>query len=543
MEYAPYDLFSVVMSQKMCRPEIYCVFRQICEGVDYLHSIGLAHRDLKLDNCVMTTSNVVKLIDFGTATVFHYPGKKLTKASGIVGSDPYLAPEVLADETYDPRKTDVWSVAIIFMCMILRRFPWTIPDPKTDPSFRAFVAAHPDLAAGPRTRPPSPKKTPAPAVGTLEVPELMNRTRQISVGTVDSSATRKSGSSADSELSHGADMVSMNTDVSSSFSRSSSSDDVDRSSSITGSTTPPNVSCDAASTKETREDEFRRNLLQTDGMANSTVTLPAFVNGHPDAATNGVSLHLRHVDSPEDLDASVQKFARPGTSTESLPTTASAHPLLEAHLQSRPPAISMASAPPLSAQFAQDTEPTPPEPATKISAPPVTPRNRSATFNGPLTPSLGTGKSPELVIDSSALELPEPKKSTRRRRADSGASVATFYHNAGADSVFRLLPRETRSALRRMMHLDPAQRCTLTDLLKGRGKLPDLLCGCKNHAGSIKGVDTPPSFECEDHRFGEEDDGDEWLKNVECCSIPGTVPNHVHTKIAIDEKQHKKRFF
>jgi len=540
MEYAPYDLFSVVMSQKMCRPEIYCVFRQICEGVDYLHSIGLAHRDLKLDNCVMTTSNVVKLIDFGTATVFHYPGKKLTKASGIVGSDPYLAPEVLSDETYDPRKTDVWSVAIIFMCMILRRFPWTIPDPKTDPSFRAFVAAHPDLAAGPRTRPPSPKKTPAPAVGTLEVPELMNRTRQISVGTVDSSATRKSGSSVDSELSHGADMVSMNTDVSSSFSRTSSSDDVDRSSSITGSTTPPNVSCDAASTKETREDEFRRNLLQTEGMANSTVTLPAFVNGHPDAATNGVSLHLRHVDSPEDLDASVQKFARPGTSTESLPTTVLANPLLEEHPRSRPPPISMASAPPLSAH---DNGPTPTESATKTSAPPVTPRNRSATFNGPLTPPIDTRKCPEPVVDSSALELPEPKKSTRRRRADSGASVATFYHNAGADSVFRLLPRETRGALRRMMHLDPAQRCTLTDLLKGRGKLPDLLCGCKNHAGSIKGVDTPPLFECEDHRFGEEDDGDEWLKSVECCSIPGTVATHVHTKIAIDEKQHKKRFF
>ena len=69
MEYAPYDLFSVVMSGKMTRPEIYCVFRQICDGVEYLHSLGLAHRDLKLDNCVMTTDNVVKLIDFGTGLV------------------------------------------------------------------------------------------------------------------------------------------------------------------------------------------------------------------------------------------------------------------------------------------------------------------------------------------------------------------------------------------------------------------------------------------------------------------------------------------
>jgi len=544
MEYAPYDLFSVVMSQKMCRPEIYCVFRQICEGVDYLHSIGLAHRDLKLDNCVMTTTNVVKLIDFGTAAVFHYPGKKLTKASGIVGSDPYLAPEVLTDETYDPRKTDVWSVAIIFMCMILRRFPWTIPDPKTDPSFKAFIATHPDLAAKPRTRPPSPKKTHAPPVGTLEVPELMNRTRQISVGTVDSSGTRKSGNSTDSELSHGADIISMNTDVSSSFSRSSSNDDVDRSSSITGSTTPPNLPSDAASTKETREDEFRRNLLQTEGVAKSTMTLPALMKDHPDATaaarqvTNGISLQLRQTESPE--DASVQKFARPGTSTESLPTTALASPLLQARFPNRPPPIPMISAPMLSAQDNEST----PTAATKLSVPPLTPRSRSATFSGRMVTALDTGKNPEPVIDSSAFELPEPKKpAARRRRADSGASVATFHHGGGADSVFRLLPREARSALRRMMHLDPAQRCTLTDLLKGRGKHPDLLCGCKNHASGIKGVDTPPSFECEDHRLGEEDDGDEWLKSVNCCSIPDSVASHIHTKIAVDEKQHKRRFF
>ncbi|KAJ2967318.1 hypothetical protein NUW54_g13537 [Trametes sanguinea] len=141
MEYAPYDLFSV-----------------ICDGVEYLHSLGLAHRDLKLDNCVMTKDNVVKLIDFGTATVFHYPGKKTTLATGIVGSDPYLAPEVLSQDKYDPRKTDVWSVAIIFMCMVLRRFPWKIPDPKSDPSFRAFVNAHPDLSV----KPPPRKQIEAP---------------------------------------------------------------------------------------------------------------------------------------------------------------------------------------------------------------------------------------------------------------------------------------------------------------------------------------------------------------------------------------------
>ncbi len=122
MEYAPYDLFSVVMSGKMARPEIYCVFRQIIDGVNYLHSMGLAHRDLKLDNCVMTSENIVKLIDFGTATVFHYPGKHRSRPAASSVPTLTLLPRCFQKDTYDPRLTDVWSVAIIFMCMILRRF-------------------------------------------------------------------------------------------------------------------------------------------------------------------------------------------------------------------------------------------------------------------------------------------------------------------------------------------------------------------------------------------------------------------------------------
>ncbi|KPV75165.1 uncharacterized protein RHOBADRAFT_36013 [Rhodotorula graminis WP1] len=164
MQYAEFDLFSIVMSGKMSRPEIYCVFKQIVDGVDYLHSMGLAHRDLKLDNCVMTPDNTVKLIDFGTAVVFRYPDQKPTKASGVVGSDPYLAPEVIGKKDYDPRLTDVWSVAIIFCCMVLRRFPWKLPDTKSDASYRLYVSSHPArlarrCTARRRARAPRPPST------------------------------------------------------------------------------------------------------------------------------------------------------------------------------------------------------------------------------------------------------------------------------------------------------------------------------------------------------------------------------------------------
>ncbi|EME78278.1 nitrogen permease reactivator protein NPR1 [Pseudocercospora fijiensis CIRAD86] len=140
MEYAPYDLFATVMAGKMGREEITCATLQILSGVLYLHSMGLAHRDLKLDNVVISEHGIMKLIDFGSAVVFRYPFEsEIVLASGVVGSDPYLAPEVYDQARYDPRPADIWSIAIIFCCMTLRRFPWKAPR-ISDNSYRLFIS-------------------------------------------------------------------------------------------------------------------------------------------------------------------------------------------------------------------------------------------------------------------------------------------------------------------------------------------------------------------------------------------------------------------
>ena len=73
MEYAPYDLFATVMTGRMGRDEVTCCTLQILSGVTYLHSMGLAHRDLKLDNVVINEHGIMKIIDFGSAVVFKYP--------------------------------------------------------------------------------------------------------------------------------------------------------------------------------------------------------------------------------------------------------------------------------------------------------------------------------------------------------------------------------------------------------------------------------------------------------------------------------------
>lgn len=144
MEYAPIDFFAVVMSGEMSRAEVNCCLKQILEGVKYLHDLGLAHRDLKLDNCVLTNDGILKIIDFGSAVIFKYPydyGAKdhINFSHGVVGSDPYLAPEVLkSSNSYNPQPVDLWSIAIIYCCMTLKRFPWKIPNPEKDNSFNLF---------------------------------------------------------------------------------------------------------------------------------------------------------------------------------------------------------------------------------------------------------------------------------------------------------------------------------------------------------------------------------------------------------------------
>lgn len=562
MEYAPYDLFSVVMSGKMSRPEIYCVFRQICDGVEYLHSLGLAHRDLKLDNCVMTTSNVVKLIDFGTATVFHYPGKKTTMATGIVGSDPYLAPEVLSEDSYDPRKTDVWSVAIIFMCMVLRRFPWKIPDPKVDPSFRAFVHAHPDLAQKPAEKKPAQEKK---EQIKEDKPPTAPMSRQPSHNSTTASTTTATGTIGEPLIPYrepergdstgtesSTDGLSI-TDTSSSDDTSLTVPSIERAVDGESDTNATNGIIGGVSEKLTPQQRFKVSYHPGQGvLSRSTATLPALFGEM-----------VNTVESPQDMDPSVRTFARPGNSTESLPVTpimsyrepiAPRSPLPEADEMLTPTlkrkadpvgeTASVIELPPAAGTLkAKDFASHEAKLAQVSRVQENVDQANSASPSPESTPKVEPPKAE--VKDKAKSEdtlSPNPKKEAtaprRRARADSRASVSTF-HSGGAESIFRLLPRETRPCIRRMMFIEPSARCTLSDLLKGKGKSGDLLCGCNSHD-----KDSP---RCQDHLDDpeDEDEGDEWLRSIKPCSEvrEGQMPHHTHIKVAVDEKAHKRRFF
>ncbi|KAJ2701013.1 serine/threonine protein kinase [Coemansia sp. IMI 209128] len=147
MEYCPHDLFTFVAMGNMDLDETFCWFKQVCQGVQYLHKIGIAHRDLKLENCLLTERGIVKIIDFGCATVFKTPfQKEPSKVVGVTGSDPYIAPEVLLSRRQIPyyaQVADIWSVGIMYMCMTLLKFPWRIAEIEADRNYGSYIREWP----------------------------------------------------------------------------------------------------------------------------------------------------------------------------------------------------------------------------------------------------------------------------------------------------------------------------------------------------------------------------------------------------------------
>ncbi|CAL1546795.1 unnamed protein product, partial [Lymnaea stagnalis] len=78
---------------KMTIGEIEDYFLQMCGGLKYLHSRGIVHRDIKLDNILVNGSQIV-ITDFDMSSGI-IPGTSLVRHK--MGTEPYMAPEMIAN--------------------------------------------------------------------------------------------------------------------------------------------------------------------------------------------------------------------------------------------------------------------------------------------------------------------------------------------------------------------------------------------------------------------------------------------------------------
>jgi serine/threonine protein kinase len=105
-----------------------CYFKQAVRGVEYLHSTGIAHRDINPENLLVAVDGTITITDFSHAGRFWASGGEMSKirlSSNRCGSPSYLAPEVFVERHFDPRPVDMWALAIVYMEMRTGRLLWT----------------------------------------------------------------------------------------------------------------------------------------------------------------------------------------------------------------------------------------------------------------------------------------------------------------------------------------------------------------------------------------------------------------------------------
>ena len=124
MEYFAGRTLSEVISQRGLVPikDIKEILQQICAGLEAAHEAGVIHRDLKPGNVLVGERGVVKIIDFGLATMAQSDG--LTATGAILGTPHYMAPEQVRGKPVDAR-TDVYALGALAYHVVTGRPPFS----------------------------------------------------------------------------------------------------------------------------------------------------------------------------------------------------------------------------------------------------------------------------------------------------------------------------------------------------------------------------------------------------------------------------------
>ncbi|XP_066427150.1 serine/threonine-protein kinase PAK 3-like [Molothrus aeneus] len=107
-------LRDVVRQTRMAEGEMAAVSRECLQGLDFLHSNRVIHRDLKSSNILLGMDGSVRLADFGLCAQL---SPEQDQRSSMVGTAHWMAPEVVTRSPYGP-KVDIWSFGIVTIEMV-----------------------------------------------------------------------------------------------------------------------------------------------------------------------------------------------------------------------------------------------------------------------------------------------------------------------------------------------------------------------------------------------------------------------------------------
>jgi len=88
----------------------------------YIHSKKIVHRDFKIENVLINSDLLIKIIDFGFSLVIP-KDRHINK--GFCGTPSYMAPEILNNEPQD-FAVDMWAIGVFLYKLITGKFPFSL---------------------------------------------------------------------------------------------------------------------------------------------------------------------------------------------------------------------------------------------------------------------------------------------------------------------------------------------------------------------------------------------------------------------------------
>lgn len=124
MELVEGDLLSTRLSRgRPSTDEAIKLILQLLEALEYSHTAGVVHRDIKPGNLILTREGVLKVMDFGIARALTDENESVSQTTTILGTAAYFSPEQARGETVDER-SDLYSAGVVLFEMLTGRTPF-----------------------------------------------------------------------------------------------------------------------------------------------------------------------------------------------------------------------------------------------------------------------------------------------------------------------------------------------------------------------------------------------------------------------------------
>ncbi len=106
-------------------PRAVTIACEVLEALDYAHREGIAHRDIKPDNIVLSETGAV-LVDLGIARAIATSGEdRVTRSGFVVGTEEYMSPEQAAGSPDVDGRTDLYSLGVVLFETLAGRPPFS----------------------------------------------------------------------------------------------------------------------------------------------------------------------------------------------------------------------------------------------------------------------------------------------------------------------------------------------------------------------------------------------------------------------------------